>query len=319
MKYNENVYLRAENTITSRRLNAQAIHEQRIYELSEKYPELRKVNDKISNALSEMIDAIELKRDNTKELIEKIGESNLTAQNQRKQLLVGFGYDADYLDTPYTCRKCKDTGYIEGIRCECFEELLRKYAVEELNNDCAITLKDFDDFSLDYYSGSDKERMARILTMCRNYAENFSKSSSSLLFIGNTGLGKTLLSSAIAKSVFSKGFSVAFDSITGFLRKIEAEHFGRSNENTLNLLTTADLVILDDLGSEFSSSFTQSAIYDILNTRISRELPTIISTNYSFTELREKYNERIISRIDGEYIHLNFCGSDIRRIKKNSI
>lgn len=319
MKFNENVYLRAENTVTARRLKAQAMHDERIDEVNSKYPELKAVNDKISNAIQEMIDAIEKKSDNTMGLFEDIAASNLAAQEQRRRLLRSFGYPEDYLDTHYTCGKCKDTGFVEGIRCGCFDELLRKYAVEELNLDCSIVLKDFVDFSLDYYNGIDKERMTRILTMCKNYAEKFSKSSASLLFIGNTGLGKTLLSSAIAKSVFSGGFSVAFDSITGFLRKIENEHFGRSADNTLELLTSADLVILDDLGSEFSSSFTQSAIYDIINTRLNKELPTIISTNYSFPELREKYNERIISRIDGQYIHLNFCGNDIREQKKNRL
>lgn len=317
MKYNENVYLRAENTITERRLKAYAGYENRLSEVNSKYPELKKVNDKIGGAISEIIDVFMRREENTRGLIEKIGEENLSAQEMRKKLLVGFGFPSDYLDIRYTCDKCCDTGFVQGIRCECFEELLKKYATEELNSDCAIALKDFSDFSLEYYSGNDRDRMAKNLTVCKNYVKSFSKKSGSLLFIGNTGLGKTLLSSAIAKNIILMGYSVAFDSISGFLRKIEAEHFGRSSEDTLGLLTSADLVILDDLGSEFSSSFTQSAIYDIINTRLNRELPTIISTNYSFPELREKYNDRIISRIDGQFIHLNFYGNDIRAQKKN--
>lgn len=317
MKYNESVFLRAENIITDRRVRALTEYESRKQSVSDKYPEIKALNEKIENAINEITDVIELRRDNTAELIERIGKENLEAQKTRKKLLSAFGYPEDYLDIPYTCKRCKDSGLVEGIRCSCFDEVLKKCAVTELTKNCAIELKSFDDFSLEYYEGEDRNTMQQNLDICKRYASKFTTKSPSLFLIGETGLGKTLLSSAIAKVVLSNGFSVAFDNISEFLRKIENEHFGRSAGDTLELLTTVDLVILDDLGSEFPSSFTQSAIYSIINTRLGRGLPTIISTNFTFDELRNVYNNRIISRIEGQFEHLDFKGEDVRLQKNN--
>ncbi len=317
MKYNEEAYLKAENVVTERYVKATTEYERRISETNERYPEIRRINDKISGAVSEIIDVLDKKPGNVSAKIEKIGKANLDAQEKRRNLLVGFGLPADYLDIHYTCKKCKDTGYVEGIRCECFEELILRFSAEEISKDCTIALHDFDDFKLSYYTGDDYNRMNTVFKVCKNYAENFSPKADSFLLIGNTGLGKTLLSSAIAKAVLLKGYSVVFESISIILSKIENDRFGRSKENTLGLITSADLVILDDLGSEFKSSFNESAIYDIINSRLNKGLPTIISTNYSFEELKEKYNSRIISRIDHQFNHLNFCGEDVRALKKS--
>lgn len=317
MRYNEEAYLKAENVITERYIKAATEYERRILETNERYPEIRRINDKISGAVSEIIDVLDRKPGDVSARIEKIGKANLDAQNKRRNLLVSFGLPADYLDIHYTCEKCKDTGYVEGVRCECFEELILKYSAEEISKDCTIALHDFDDFKLSYYTGDYHRIMTAVFKMCKNYAEDFSQKADSLLLIGNTGLGKTLLSSAIAKAVLLRGYSVVFDSISIVLSRIENDRFGRTKENTLGLITSADLVILDDLGSEFKSSFNESAIYDIINSRLNKELPTIISTNYTFEELKEKYNSRIISRIDHQFTHLNFCGQDVRALKKS--
>ncbi len=312
MKYSENVYLRAENIITERYIRAVTEYESRKEAVCAMYPEIKAVSEKIENAISEVAAVIEQKKSNTGELLEKIGQENLEAQKTRKKLLVAFNYPEDYLEIPYTCKKCKDKGFVEGIRCSCFEEVLKKCAIEELSKNCAIELRNFKDFSLDYYTGDDKETMKQNLKICKLYSSKFTTKSPSLFFIGETGLGKTLLSSAIANTVLSKGFSVAFDNISEFLRKIENEHFGRASGDTLELLTTVDLVILDDLGSEYATPFSQSTIYSIINTRLGRGLPTIISTNLTFDELKNTYNNRIISRIDGQFTHLVFKGEDVR-------
>ena len=134
--------------------------------------------------------------------------------------------------------------------------------------------------------------------------------------LGKTGLGKTHLSLAITKEVIIKGYSAAYDSIVNFLREIEKEHFGRSDKDTLSLLLDVDLLVLDDLGSEFDSAFYSSTVYNIINSRLNKGLPTVISTNLSPQEMQKKYDDRIISRLFAMYDYLKFSGSDIRQQKK---
>ena len=314
MRYSNAVFEKTINELNIRKRTAEEICEKRIAEVEEKFPEIKRLNNKISNVKYELTQAFSL--DNFSQAMQKISNENLSAQKKRTELLEAFGYPKNYFDVSYSCRLCHDTGFVGGKRCPCFDELLTKYSIEELNSNCRIVLNDFQAFKLDVYGESEKPIMERVYKECLKYVDNFKKNSDSLLFIGSTGLGKTMLSSAIAKGVISKGFNVAYDSISNFLRKIENEHFGRSSESTMDLLLSADLVILDDLGSEFQSPFNNSSLYDIINTRINYGLPTIISTNYSHKELNEKYNERIISRLFGMYIPVKFVGKDVRQIKR---
>ena len=133
---------------------------------------------------------------------------------------------------------------------------------------------------------------------------------------GATGLGKTFLSLSIASAVIEKGYGVIYSSAQNLLNTLEKEKFSNSDANTLNAIFDCDLLIIDDLGTEFSTSFTVSTIYNIINTRINMCKPVIISTNLSLSELQEMYSERIVSRFIGEYTILKFAGNDIRQIKK---
>ena len=203
----------------------------------------------------------------------------------------------------------------------------KKYSIEKLNEQANLPDCDFNHFSLEYYRGKKDadgddcfEIMTRIYEFCKDYAESFSLRSESLLMYGKTGVGKTHLSLSIAKAVAERGFNAAYGSIVNLLTIIEREHFGKVSEeenmDTVNLLINADLLVLDDLGAEFSSQFYESVTYNIINSRINLGLPTIISTNLTAAELQKKYNERIISRIFGEFSTLCLVGEDIRQIKR---
>ena len=181
---------------------------------------------------------------------------------------------------------------------------------------------------LDYYpesveykdskSVNSREIMCGNLKYLMDYAQNFTKNSHGLFMVGKTGLGKTFLSSCIANELLKKGFSVAFDSIQNYLRDIEKEHFGKADGDTLETLLNADLVILDDLGSEFSSSFNNSVIYNIINSRSNAGMPTIVSTNLSLDELKSRYDDRITSRLMGSLHPIRFIGEDIRQKKRRN-
>ena len=317
-------FTKAALEIENRHNNAFQTLELHKAEISKKAPEIDSLYNRILQTSIDLSKAILSRSDNIGKIIDELKNKNLENQLLIKVMLKEFGYPEDYLKAKFTCPICNDSGYVNGSRCQCFNELIKKYTVDELNESCKIELHDFDEFNLGLYSNIPdeksgiipRERMNEILIQCKNYVDTFSKESCSLFFLGKTGLGKTFLSSMIAKSLIEKRFNVVFDSINNFLIMAENEHFGRSNGNTVETIINADLVILDDLGSEFSTPFNNSTLYNIINTRINMEVPTIVSTNLSLSELNEKYDDRIISRLTGMYTPFRFFGTDIRQVKR---
>lgn len=264
------------------------------------------------------------KRTDLAQGLEQLKEANLALQAREKELLASKGYPADYLELHYTCPACKDTGYVNGRPCACLTELIRRERLRELNRVSNLELCDFGSFQLGYYSTErdpatgvvPRKIMEEIYQFCRSYAENFRPDSRGIFMIGDTGLGKTHLSLAIAQGVIAKGFTVAYGSAQDFLRTVEEEHFGRApDQDTLEGLLDVDLLILDDLGAEFPSPFNLATVYNLINTRCNRRKPTIISTNLTAQELEQKYSHRVVSRLFSLLDCLRFVGKDIRQIR----
>lgn len=324
MKYDGSVYERAEKELASRRSRAEKEREIHHSEVVEKYPEIAELERQMAVCGLEAAKAIGMNRDKSAEFIETLKNHNLAAQKRRAQILKEAGYPDDYLEVKYSCPVCDDKGYINGRMCPCHKNLIRTIAYDKLSRISPLTVSTFEDFSLDYYPEIPLENgvvprrlMAGNYRYCKNYADNFSLKSPSLILYGATGLGKTHLSLAIAGEVIGKGFGVIYGSAQNLLNRLENEKFGRSGQDgdTLSLLLECDLLILDDLGAEFSTAFTLSAIYNIINSRMLASLPTIISTNLEPGELDKKYDQRIASRILGSFTPVYFCGRDIRQLK----
>ncbi len=322
MKYTQYAFERAEKQLSQSRKNAEFEFQRRVNEIGNIAPEIAVLQRSLSNTGVELMRMVMESGEDTAQLVRQARDKNLLTQKTIGDLLEAVKGDREYLDVPYSCKACNDTGYVNGIRCECMTLLLKKYTSEEINKRCPIQLHDFSEFRLEFYDinsdlgFSPREKMGQNFNFCRNYANNFSLNSESLFFFGKTGLGKTFLSSCIAKKTLQDGFNVAFGSLLDFLRSIENEHFGRAVGDTLDVLINSDLLILDDLGSEFQTAFTESTLYDIINSRINLNKPTIISTNLSAGELNDRYNERIVSRITGCYTPIPFLGRDIRHVKR---
>ena len=310
------IFDEAMRIIGDSRKRAERISDERKAEVEEKIPELKELNNKLSSTVCELTKMIISKSDNAESQIEKIKRTNIETQNMRNELLTSNGYPADYLMPQYSCKKCSDTGFVDGKRCDCLEMLATKLKIDKLNENSSISMYSFADFKTSYYEGKAAETMSKILGFCQRYAANFTKQSESLFMCGETGLGKTHLSLSIAKEVIARGYNVAYDSIINYLNEIEREHFGKSDNDTLSAITSVDLLILDDLGAEFNSPFYNSTVYNIINTRINKRLPTIISSNLTSDAVAERYDDRIASRIFGEYTYLRFVGDDVRQIKK---
>ncbi|MCM1508402.1 MAG: ATP-binding protein [Ruminococcus flavefaciens] len=326
MAYRSSVYQKAKKALDARRadaLNKQAI---RHNEVVMKCPEIAKLEREMASHGVEAIRASGM-GDNAEKYINELAVKNLETQRKRKEALINAGFPADYLEVKYTCPICQDTGSHNGYYCSCYRALIKETAKSELAVSSKLKKSTFESFSLDYYPNvtdpilgiSQKEHMNNVFEYCRAYAKDFSKSSSSLIMFGQTGLGKTHLSLAIAGAAIDKGYDVYYNSVQNVMNRLEKEQFGKGAfEQSINeSLFESDLLILDDLGAEFSTQFTVAALYNIINTRINNELPTIISTNLTMTEIEEKYTQRIASRIVGTAVPIQFCGKDIRQLRSN--
>lgn len=229
---------------------------------------------------------------------------------------------ADIKPITYDCPICSDTGYNkDGKLCICVKEIAKKIATEALSGEMPLDECKFESFNLNFYPEDDdmRKKMTAILKLCYEYAINFSpKTSPNLLFMGETGLGKTHLTLSIVSSVIEKGYDVIYGSAFNLLKAVEKEHFGGGGDSYEAMLN-CDLLVIDDLGTEFISPFTQTTLYGLINTRILSKKPTIINTNLSMGEIAKRYTDRISSRLIGCYQTRRFVGKDVRQMKAMQI
>ncbi|MBR6209185.1 MAG: ATP-binding protein [Oscillospiraceae bacterium] len=308
------------------RTDNKAEEDRRRREVYAAVPELERLDTELRGIMSELVGRVLGRPGRSPEELEAAG---LALRERRAALLQKAGHPADYLDPIFSCRRCRDTGWADGAVCDC----LRKLYKQEQTRELAPLLRDgretFGRFRLDYYSAaapegelSPREQMQRVLTICRSYAENFGPGSPNLLFTGAPGLGKTFLSAAIARVVSESGSGVAYDTVSATLSAFEREKFSRDTDeqadaaSRVRQLMSCDLLILDDLGTEMSTAFSQSALYSLLDGRIRAGKKTIISTNLDDDGIAERYGAALASRLKGEYEWLPFRGRDIRELKK---
>ena len=253
------------------------------------------------------------------------------AKQDLTALLASSGRPADALEPHFTCKKCQDTGTFEGHTCICVHKLMQKLRREEIESLSSLSISSFDTMELRYYPTTMDDKlgepvrsyMGGLLAELRAYAEEFDRSSESLMLFGNAGLGKTHAALAIAGIVLEKDFDVIYVSSPDFFSKLEALHFGADpggeEETLLQTAAGADLLILDDLGTEFNSNFFLSTLYSLLNNRLGAHLPTIVTTNITDGALLEKlYTEKISSRLSA-FVPCLFAGQDIRSQKAQEV
>lgn len=232
------------------------------------------------------------------------------------------GYTPKDFVPPYTCQLCQDTGICKGHPCRCVQELARTLRRQEINAASPLALCSFDTFLLDCYptaleeelGSSPRDYMRRVLKYSKKYAETFGKNSCNLFFSGDAGLGKTHLALAIADAVLDRGFDVLYTSSAALAAQLGKEHFSRETDDTwLEACKDADLLILDDLGTEFITPFTISVLYELINTRMLCGLPTIYTTNIlDMSVFEARYTEKVASRIFGNCKPFKFFGTDQR-------
>ena len=245
----------------------------------------------------------------------------------KKNLLTSFGYAADYLDPMYKCNHCKDTGYIvtqTGLKqkCTCFRQQELTILYEQSNIQDMIAKENFSTLSYEYYRGEDLQRFENAVNLCQNFVENFKQDYHNLFFYGTVGTGKSFLSGCVAKELLERGNSVIYFSTIGLFDTLARYSFDSKSKGELQSfyedLYECDLLIIDDLGTEVTNSFVTSQLFSCLNERHLRKKSTIISTNISLEELRDRYSDRIFSRITSNFELCKLTGPDIRIFKKRT-
>ena len=304
--------------------------EERLEERREKIfarqPRLREIDRELRATMSRIIATALRRGTDPRPAVELLKAENLSLQKEKRELLEQMGLPEDCLEEKPACPLCGDSGYRNGAVCRCLRQYYAREQQRELSRMLDLRGQSFETFSLDWYSEecdpalgiSARENMDWVYRTCRRYAGQFGPESGSLLLTGDPGLGKTFLSAAIAREVSGEGWSVVYDTAGHIFESFEAKKFGREEgeDSDVERILRCDLLILDDLGTEMTTAFVQSALYQIINGRLLERRATILSTNLRLEELGRRYSPQIASRLEGEYQILPFFGEDIRKLKK---
>ncbi len=325
MGYNREDYVRIKAQYSEKYMMARERAEERRFELYARIPEVKDIDSVLAGTGSEIMAIITAGKENVEEKVTSLKERNDSLLRRRAELLVANGYSADYSDVHYECDKCGDTGYVGTKMCECMKKALVLAGYESSGLGGLIRTQSFENFSLDYYKNGvdgsvNYENMNNFVNALKKFAESFdSETYKNHLLFGPTGLGKTHLSTAVAKTVIERGYDVLYVGALGMIGDFEARRFGTGagdgSQRATERYYNADLLIIDDLGTEVANQFTVSCLYDVINSRINNRKSTFINTNLTKKELESKYAERITSRIFGEYYPVPFRGTDIRKQK----
>ncbi len=317
MGYNRADFVRIKAEYLEKYLKARNDADLRAQEVYLKIPRVRAIDNMLSGTALEIMSAVASGKDTASSALDKIKARNDELIAERDALLKEAGYPASYTDVHYECSKCDDSGYVDGKMCECMKRALVMAGYESSGLGRLIAKQSFDNFSLDYYKvgGANYDNMKMYYESLRAFAQGFSEGTcKNFLLIGGTGLGKTHISTAVAKTVIEKGFDVLYVSAIDMFSDFEKKQFGGGEDNTQRYFE-CDLLIIDDLGTELTNQFTVSCLYNVINSRINTARSTFINTNLSKREIEAKYAERITSRLFGEYYPLLFSGVDIRKQK----
>lgn len=326
MAFSDSQYDELMSTYYKNQTENRALEQQRKEEVYQAIPRIAEIDRLI--ALTS-IDAVRSRLKSGTDTTLSTKEQNQSLIAEKKDLLKTHGYSEDYLKPIYTCPLCKDTGRIGREYCSCFKQAAISLLYRQSTLDQILQTENFEHFDLSYYPKEKDgthpftpyDNMSNILNKTKSFVESFDKDGGNLLFYGETGLGKTYLSNCIAKALLDTQHTVLYQSAIHLFEDVCGDVIMKKGQNpdsqeTYRYLYSCDLLIIDDLGTEFTNSFVSSELYDILNTRMREKKSTVISTNLNLQELTDRYSTRITTRIFAEYQVYNFYGSNIRLAKR---
>jgi len=314
-QYNEIMRVYEEN-----RINNKYIQDEHLAEVYDLIPGYKDIDDSIAQmAISAGKKRIMGDRDALVGLSSQIEEMS----KKKKEMLTEYNFPADYLEPVYTCIDCKDTGYIGDTQCHCLKNRILRTLYAQSNIEDVLERENFRTLTYDYYNDSEIPQMRDIVSRCKDFVCNFDNEYRNILLLGHSGVGKTFLTNCIAKDLLDSGHSVIyftsfqmFDTLSkyAFSYDDDEEILGKCED-----IFSCDLLIIDDLGTENTNSFVSSSLFRVVNERDIRRKSTIISTNLSLHDLNDRYAERSMSRIFGQYDTIKPDIQDIRLKKSNII
>ena len=327
MAYSNEVVRRARARLSAMKADKESLQQQRLQSAYATLPRLKEMDLELRRSMALAAQAVFAGGTDAGKAMDKVRQANLVLQEERAAL-IAENFPEGHLSEAPICARCGGSGYIGAQMCACLAELCREEQ-RKLLSLLACGQADFADFRLDYYperidpkyGASPRTVMEKTYTYCKNYAKSFGADSGNLLFVGGTGLGKTMLSACIATEVTEKGFSVCYESAAHLFSKMEKNRFNPTEETqaAASAFENCDLMIIDDLGTELPGNFVTAALYTLINDRLLNGKATIISTNLNDQEIAVRYSPQIASRLKGSFRQLTFVGEDIRILKNRGL
>ena len=323
MGYSKEVLQRARTRLEQAKAERESENQRNLAIAYAREPRLKEIDLELRRSMILTAQTVFSQSGDIKAAMEQVKEKNLSLQQERAELIEAC-FEDGFLDETPICTQCGGAGYVGAKMCECLAELCRQEQKKELT---VLTggRESFSQFRLDYYSStfdakyyaSPREIMEKNLNACRTYAATFCETSGNLLFVGGTGVGKTFLAISIARTVAERGYSVCYETASQLFSKLEKARFTADEEakKEVEKFTAADLLIIDDLGTEMPGQFVTAALYSLLNDRLLASKPMIITTNLNVEEAGRRYSPQIASRMYGSFQRHTFVGEDIRVLK----
>lgn len=309
-----------------KKLKALSDVENRKKKIYEAFPEIDEIDKEIALSGIKLSKLILLRPDNLEDETAKIKSKLESLKEKKAKLFQENKIPKNYFDVKYECSMCNDTGFLEnGEKCRCYKQSIIESLYNMSNIKYMLNKENFNTFNINTFSNdkfrdeevTPRQNMYKILTTCEDFCANFNKINTSMLFYGGTGLGKTFMCNCIANELIQKGKTVIYQTAPNIIEIVENHRFNKNDESSLNrenykYLFDCDLLIIDDLGTEFNNSFTNSELFNIINTRMTSGKKMVISTNLTLDLLASTYSDRIISRIFNEFTICYFFGKDLR-------
>lgn len=322
MAYSAKVYEKVKADYEQLKMVETRKRSSRLVEVYGKLPQISEIDKEISIMGNRMVQLILSEPIRAKEFTDMAKDKLSELKKLRSSILVSNGYTADYTDMHYSCPVCEDTGLCADGECECMKKRLREQAYRESNLYELIQTQSFESFNLFLFDDnadngiSARETARQNMEFCKKYANNFDSETQSILMYGGAGLGKTFLSTCIAKRVIDSGKNVIYQSAVSMFsyymdylfKRVPAD---RARED-FERFKRCDLFIIDDLGAEATNASMSAFLFELLNDRVLNGRKTIISTNYTLNEIAATYSERIHSRMMQHFYLIHFDGKDLR-------